>query len=178
MKTTLKIFTLTAILFGFATISYAQSNASTATASAGANVISTITLTKNVDLEFGNIVSGAGTVTIPAVASPTRTVTGNIDVYTANRTPTAAKFTVTGETGFKYSIVIPNANIELEHESDASAKMTVGSWALSSTHSTQNNIISADATDNEFYVGGTLTATAGQKVGKYTGSFDVTITYE
>lgn len=175
MKTTLKIFTLTAILFGFATISYAQSSATDA-ASAGARVLTAITLTKNVDLEFGNIVSGAGTVVIAPEAGVTRTGTqALIAVSTTDRTPTAAKFTVTGETGFKYSIAKPEGTIEITKGDD---KMTVGTWTLSSGHSAEHNVISTTATANEFYVGATLTATAGQASGVYSGTFNVTVTYE
>ncbi|NLA14919.1 MAG: DUF4402 domain-containing protein [Bacteroidales bacterium] len=178
MKTTLKIFALTATLFGFATISFAQ-NEATASANAGAKVIEVIKLTKNVDLEFGNIVSGAGTVVIAPEAGVTRTGTeALIAISTADRTPTAAKFTVTGETGWKYSIAIPTESIDLEHVTDDSATMTVNAWALSSTHTAEHNVISGTATANEFYVGATLNANANQKAGVYHGSFDVTVTYE
>jgi len=58
--------------------------------------------------------------------------------------------------------------------SNGSAKMTVGQFTINGTFS--GGQIGSNGTYT-FYIGGTLTATAGQAVGTYTGTFPITITY-
>ena len=65
------------VILAFASASIAQS---TATATATATIITPITLTKNTDMNFGNIAIGAtaGTVLLPAVAVPVRVPGGGV----------------------------------------------------------------------------------------------------
>ncbi len=62
MKTTvLKFFTLSAAIFAFSTISFGQA---TGTAQAAANIDTPISITKNIDLNFGNIAASGSNFTV------------------------------------------------------------------------------------------------------------------
>jgi hypothetical protein len=169
------------IAFGFvagATGAMAQSSA-TASANATANVIRPITLTKNVDLAFGNVVpaAGAGTMVLPATSgTPTATFTSGVTQpgTTQHGTVTAAKFTAGGEGSFTYSITLPASAATLVGPA-LSVDMTVDTWTVS-TAGTLSGTAGTGGTEI-FYVGGTLNVGAAQAPGGYTGTFSVTVAY-
>ncbi|MGI6293243.1 MAG: hypothetical protein ACOXZJ_02180 [Bacteroidales bacterium] len=74
MKTMLKFFTLSVAIFAFSTISFGQ-NTDNATATAGARIVTPLTIENDEALEFGDIISGANTVTITADGERTATNT-------------------------------------------------------------------------------------------------------
>ena len=55
MKT--RIITLAVAILGFTSATFAQSNATNATATASATLLTPLSISKNVDLNFGNIAS-------------------------------------------------------------------------------------------------------------------------
>jgi hypothetical protein len=178
MKTTrtLKLITLTAAIFGFAATSFAQdpSETATASASAGARIIATpITIEKDIDLYFGDIVKTSSvnvvTLTPALLTSRTATVASSL-LDNQTGTPTAAKFSVTGENSYIYLISLPNTAVDL---TGPGTTMTVTNF---STDLADNK--GTIGTNNEFYVGAKLNVNADQAVGTYTGTFDVTVTYE
>jgi hypothetical protein len=168
MKNMKKIFVLTFLFSAIMISSFAQI---TKTASAAANIITPITLVKDLDMSFGNIAvnptAPGGTVTLPASSTATRTYTGGITLPAVTGLVQAAKFTVNGEGTSAYSIAIPGSIII----TSSANTMTIvpvsnpsGSGAL--VGGTQ-----------DIYVGGTLTVAAAQAVGSYTGTFNVTVNY-
>lgn len=178
MKTTFKIFALTALFFGFATVSFAQ-NTATESSTIGARIIAPIGLANNQGLEFGDIIKAAGTVTIAPAAGTgddvrTASPTAMIQV-TGTRTPQAAKFTASGESGFSFKIAVPTTNIEI---TSGSNKITVNNFKVSdgSTSATLGGRVLG--TDDVFYVGADLIVTSSTVIGVYSGTFDVTVTYE
>jgi hypothetical protein len=168
MKNMKKIFVLIILFSGIVASSFAQI---TKTASAAANIITPITLTKTLDMSFGNIAvnptAPGGTVTLPAASTATRTITGGITLPTVNGLVQAAKFTVNGEGTSAYSIAIPGT-ITITSSSNTMTIVPLsnpsGSGAL--VGGTQ-----------DIYVGGTLTVGASQAVGSYTGTFNLTVNY-
>jgi uncharacterized membrane protein YczE len=98
MKTSIKLFALGMILMGFGVNVNAQVTA-TASSTAAARIVTPIAITKNVDMNFGNVeASGTiGTVVLGASSTPSRDRTGGATLPTIFGTVTAAKFTVTGE---------------------------------------------------------------------------------
>jgi hypothetical protein len=173
MKTnrTLKLITLTAAIFGFAATSFGQ-NSADATAAAGAKIIAPITINKDIDLYFGNIVKteGANVVTLAANASGDRIATISTSLMTSQTgSPTAAKFSVGGETAFSYAVELPDS-ITLDGDGD---DMTVDTFTTDLT--SDKGII---GTNDAFYVGAKLHVNADQGVGLYTGEFQVTVAYE
>ena len=172
MKTTvLKFFTLSVAIFAFSTISFGQ-NTDNATASAGARIVTPLTIINDGALEFGDIISAANTVTI----SPTgvRTATNEAALLvTASRTPQAAQFTVAGEASLGYTVLI-SESITLTGET-TSETMTVDNFV----HNANGTLIATETTGKEtFSVGADLTVGATQASDIYKGSFTVTVTYE
>jgi len=147
-----------------------------ANGTATATIIAPITITNSTDLAFGNIVADqttAGTVLLSASASPTRTPT-TVVLPATTGTVTAAKFRIGGATGFAYTVTLPASAATLTRVS-GSETMTVDTFIDSLT--AHGGTISATATDNDFYVGGTLHVGSAQVAGTYTGTFNVVVAY-
>ncbi len=169
MKTTLKIFTLTAILFGFATISYAQST-DNATADVGARILTALTISAEKDLNFGVIASTSALQTATIAAEQGGTRSGNAAYV--GETYTVGEFLITGE-----------KNQEVGFTVDSTAKLTSttdddDTMDIEFTRSYTGNSFDLDDDGNAtMYVGGTLTVAAGQNSGTYKGTYKVTVNY-
>lgn len=175
MKTnrTLKLITLTAAIFGFAATSFGQ-NSATANANAGARIVNPITITNNRPLYFGDIAkpNAISTVTIKAQEDLLRTSdNSNILIPTSTVSPSSAKFTITGEPSYKYSVTLPaTATITSTGNPDMTIDLTMDNAASGNSIGVGGNAV--------LYVGGTLNLASGQGVGSYTGSFNVSVAYE
>ena len=144
-----------------------------ATASASATVVTPITVTKNVDLEFGSFSPDpgyVGTITLTPALMTARSKTGTgLTLYTS--AISAAKFTITGTDSQTFTFVLPS-----------SAQSMVGSvtGTMNATNFT-SDLTSGTAAlvsgSKVMYVGATLNVGANQVSGEYTGSFDVTVAY-
>ena len=169
MKTTIKFFAFVVLFFGLAVTTFAQVSA---TAGATATVAAPIAITKVTDMSFGNITvqSGTGGTVILAPAG-TRTKTGGVSLPATTGTVTAASFTVTGETGYTYSITLPTGATTI---TSGSNNMSIDTWTSNPT--SPGTLTSGTSTLN---VGATLTVDAGQAAGTYTSGtpFTVTVNY-
>ena len=174
MKTTvLKFFTLSVAIFAFSTISFGQ-NTDNTTASAGARIVTPLTIKNDGALEFGDIISASdeNVVTISPAGARTAT-TPEALLVTASRTPQAAQFTVAGEASLGYTVLI-SESITLTGAT-TSETMTVDNFV----HNANGTLIATETTGKEtFSVGADLTVEASQASDIYTGSFTVTVTYE
>jgi len=153
----------------FASTSYAQV---TATASSTVSIITPIAITKEVDMNFGNIAISptlGGTVVLPT--SGNRTMTGGVTLPVVSGTVTAATFTVSGEGNSTYSITLPTSAIVL---SSGSGTMTVENFV-----STPSSTGTLSGGNQEIKVGATLNVGAAQSAGHYTNesSLYVTVNY-
>jgi len=160
------LFLIAIIVLGFSGVSFAADGV-TATATSSATIITPITITKNADLNFGNLAvnATAGTVALPAAALATRVASGGVTLPAVNGTPTAAKFTVTGLAGSIYTISLP-----------ASIVLTSGLNTMTYTTSFSPASLGAlTSGDNIIYVGGTLTVGASQLAGTYTNATDLVV---
>jgi len=180
----IKFFAIAALFLGFSVNAMAQNEAS-ASASASANLIKPISIKKNDDLLFGDIIilngSVASTVEL-SVSDDTPTYSVGTAAYASTRPRQRAKFTVDGEANAKYSITIKDgadgtgeADKVTLSKSEGGANMVVD---LVQSKEAAANVISATPDENEIYVGGTLNIEAGQALGAYTGTFNVTVAYE
>ena len=79
--------------------------ATSATANATANIVTAISITKSVDLQFGNVVSSVGASTV--ILSTAGVRTGTAIMSTGGTGATAASFAVTGDAGSTYAITLP-----------------------------------------------------------------------
>lgn len=157
-------------IFGFSAVSFGQSTAST-TATASAKIINPITITKVTDMNFGIINSNAvaGNVVLSPAGGRTPT-TVTLAPSAGVNAVTAASFTVTGESGYLYTVTLPSTDVTLARTggggsmtlnnftSDAGTTLPSGSFTLS--------------------VGGQLNLEAGQASGNYTSTaFNVQVAY-
>ncbi|MBC7743885.1 MAG: DUF4402 domain-containing protein [Flavobacterium sp.] len=165
-----KVILLAFLTIGFFVNSYAQSSAS---ATATATIITPISLTKNLDMNFGNLAlnptSPGGDVTLPASATPTRTADPGVTLPAVTGTVQAAKFTVTGEGASVYTITLP-----------ASITLTgTGTNMIIVPNCSESDLTAGTLTAGSqvFYVGGVLTVAAVQTAGVYSGTFNVSVNY-
>jgi len=178
MKTTvLKFFTLSVAIFAFSTISFGQGNTSSATANAGANIITPIGITvdEGSQLQFGDLIATSTSYSVTIAPAGTRTSTGNAAFFTETGY-SAVSFTVTGEAGASYNITLPT-EILLEGAGDDMALTNFidnknGSSSISGTTG------SYEAGSDSFTVGATLTVGANQAAGEYSATFPVTVAYQ
>ena len=134
-----------------------------------ARIITPITLANSQALDFGIIARGTtdATVVVAANAAPSRSVLTGDAVILTSAPQTAAKFTVGGEDGKTYAITIPTTQTIIS-----------GANHLDITSFTCSNGTSGTiGTNNEFYVGGTLSVPVAAVAASYTGTFNVTVNY-
>ena len=163
--------TLFAVLL-FMTISanVMAQNTATESATASANIVSAIDIQKNMDLTFGDIaVSGtAGQITIlPQEDLDINFSVEEMELTTGTRN--AAKFTITGQEDYLFSINLPET-ITISSGSD---DMTIET--LMNLNENNNTLTNGSI---ELYVGGTLHVNGDEDPGLFDGTFDVTVAYE
>lgn len=173
MKKITSIIAIITLSIAFSTTASAQV---TANAPTTATIVAPIGITKNVDMKFGNVAvsSTTGTVLMTASATPTRTPSGGVTLPAATGTPTAAKFTVTGEGVYTYAITLPTSALTLDESGVGTATMTVSTFT-----STPSATGTLTAGSQIVYVGATLNVGASQVAGLYenTTGFAVTVNY-
>jgi len=165
-----KLFILFIAVAGFGVSSYAQS----ATATSTATVVTPITITKTVDMNFGNIsVNGTGGTIVLAPAG-TRTATGGVVTPSTAGTVTAASFDIAGQANYTYAITLPGSATTLTHTNTVDT-MTADTFTSSPTPTGTLSVGGAQT----LTVGATLHVGASQLAGVYTSGtpFTVTVNY-
>jgi hypothetical protein len=175
MKTTvLKFFTLSVAIFAFTNISFGQSQ-STATADAGANIITPISISNTQGLDFGDIVSQTSAFTVTMTAAGARTdesgLTGDESPLLSTDAGNQALFTITGEEDYQFSVTLPTS---IPLTATGADPMTVNGFTMNLNET--NNTLTGGSVD--LSVGATLNVNASQDAGAYSGTFDVTVAYE
>jgi len=148
----------------------AQQNAATATATATANIITAISISNTGALGFGSIVaSNSGTVSISTtgVRSSTGVTLGSATGVSQ------ANFLVHGQPNATYSITLPADGTVTLAGPDAWS-MPVNAFVANVAN--PNAVLDGNG-DQTLAVGATLEVGASQKVGVYSGTFDVTVNY-
>jgi hypothetical protein len=175
MKNAIKLFVAVAFL-AVAGMASAQNSASVS-ATASARIIKPITIAKNADLNFGNIInpaSGTATLTIKQNTTP---VYSNLNTKPGSQvgTQNAAQFTMTGEPTFTYNITSSPA---------IGGTIVITDGGAGATH--QANVVLGTPTDATganlptpaldpsgsatFYVGGVLTIASTNAPGTYSNA--------
>lgn len=159
MKNITKFFALAVVILGFSANSFGQISAN---ATATAKLITAISIAKNVDISFGNIIVGtAGTVVLTTAGTRSSAA-----LLLPGGTVTAAQFTINGTATTTYTITLPT-------------DVTVINDVVNSMHVTgfNHNASGTLAGASEvFKVGATLTVLGTEPVGVYTSAdFPVTI---
>lgn len=142
----------------------------TVQSSGRATVLKSLSLLKQDDLDFGQVIAaGAGTVVINPTSGALTTTGTVIPVGTAAH---RATFTATGSRNSVVNIRLPKNPVTLTRVGGTQT-MTVSNWTLDGA--TNRKVPLGNAFD--FNVGGTLNVAAGQADGTYIGTFSVTVQY-
>jgi hypothetical protein len=144
--------------------------AGTASATATAQVLSTVAVTKTRDLAFGQIaVNGNGNIVMNADGTGTCPA-----AIICTGTRNSAAFTVTGTAGTGVTANVTQTSIDLTHATDTTKKFTLDSFTVD--FPAGSTLTSGVAV---FNVGGTLhVTTAAALAGLYTGTFNVNVEYQ
>ena len=162
-----------ALFIGAAQFASAQASA-TANAFGRAEIVTAITIVKNHDLLFGQIVADAVGGTVSVSTNGTRTTSGPV-LLAQSAVPYStvhqASFTVTGATNYVYTVSLPSAAVTLTGPGSATMSVT----GLNSDPSGTGTLAGGTSSLN---VGGTLNIAPNQAAGAYSGSFAVTVAYQ
>jgi hypothetical protein len=162
-------------IFAFLALALSASAAAAAVsarqdATGQASVLSSLSVLKQSDLDFGElVVSGAGTAVVDPVSGSTSTTGGVTPVGT---TAHPAVFTATGSKNSIVHIRVPTTAVTLTRVGGGGT-MTVSNWTLDGS---LNRKVPMTSSFN-FAVGGTLNVAANQPDGVYAGTFTVTVQY-
>lgn len=167
-----------AAALAIASFGSAANAATTASGTATAEVLSTLTVVQDTDLRFGQIAAnGGGTIVIPADSAQAITTSGTL-VSTGTRG--ASAFTVTGNRGVRVQASTFAVTSPLTWQGTWGGPGAAPTMALSAlTSHWTNNVDVLDATTGtaEINVGGTLTVGANQEPGLYSGTFSFSVEY-
>lgn len=169
MKHLFKSILTVIVMLSLTATTFAQTSAS---ATATATILTPIAITKDIDMNFGNLAVNNTAGTVILAPDGTRTATAGVTFLPTNPgTVTAAAFTVTGLADATYSITLPSGATTL---TSAGNTMTVDTWTSSPTPTG-----TLTGGSEEVYVGGTLNVGASQPAGIYISGtpFTVTVNY-
>lgn len=161
---------LAAAVVGLAVMPMSAKAADTDSATASATVAAPITVTKDTDLLFGDIAptASAGVVTM----TPAGSISSDANTELLGGTTSAASFDITGEASTAFTASV-----------DATATLNGSGTAAgeSMTVTLSNDVPGSPALDGSgvatINVGGALAVGANQVAGPYSGTFDVTVSY-
>lgn len=169
MKNRTKLIATAFVLIVSASSSFAQA---TASATSTATIVTPISITKTVDMNFGNVAVQVGTGgTVVMTPAGVRSVTGGVTLPAVVGTVAAASFTVNGQGTYTYAITLPAAALTLTSGPNT---MTADTWT--SSPSATGALTAGTQTLN---VGATLNVAAAQAAGLYVSGtpFNVTVNY-
>lgn len=152
-------------------LAFAQASA---TGTATADILASITISQNRGLDFGIIAPasvGATEVTVAATLAGTRTLTSGSGVLITGGGETSGEFLVEAADTYAYTVDIPTTAITID-DAGTGVPMAID-LTLSGTAGTGGGT----GVPTSFYVGGTLTVPAGQVAGTYNGSYTITAIY-
>lgn len=148
----------------------APGGSATMTGTASATIITPISIVATAPLRFGMMArpTAAGTVTVSTAGTVTTGggMVGNTAIAQGSSGPQAGKFRVSGEPGRQFFVTLPLAATV----SRSGASMTI-------TFFTVGALTGAPSGSLDIAVGGTLAVGAAQTVGTYTGTYQITASY-
>jgi len=142
----------------------------TGTATGSATIITPISISKTVDMNFGNIAVSSTLGNVVLATDGTRTKIGGVTLPAVTGTVTAAQFTVNGLGTSSFSITLPTTY------TITSGANTMNIDTFTSTPSGSGSLVGGTQT---IKVGATLDVAASQAAGTYTNAtgFPVIVNY-
>lgn len=168
-----KLFILSSLsLLVLGSAAYAASGSGTA----NVRIVTPISITPALSLEFGNVAAGTAADTVTVSTGGTRTKGGAVNGVTllsGGTTARAGTFTVAGEPNAAYTIsAISGINL-----TGGTPNIAATFTALStSTSSATAGTLTAGGSDT-ITVGGTINVAANQPAANYTGTYSVVVNY-
>lgn len=133
-----------------------------------AELLSAYSVSNNTSLNFGKLIPTATDGTVLINAAGTSCIETNV-IKAAGHTFSAASFTINSAVDVNWSLgAIANQTLKLETDNNITMSVINFTPSISSGNT---------ATAKNFTVGATLNVPANKTVGKYTGSFPVTVTF-
>ncbi|MBT8317626.1 MAG: DUF4402 domain-containing protein [Lutibacter sp.] len=152
----------------------AQTTAS-ATNNARCTIIAPIAITAGQDLMFGDVIKGAGDVTV--ATNGARTILAAMESGTQLGTIQPAIFTVAGEAAYTYAITLPaDDTVSITEGTDPMLLKTFTVLTATDNDADADGTLDASGADT-ITIGATLQVASDQTPGDYVGTFDVTIAY-
>jgi hypothetical protein len=161
---------LTIVGIAIGTTAFAAQNTATGTGTANARIITAISIVPGTALNFGDVVPSGVAGTVSVDAAGVRTSAGGASLGNATGVAAGA-FTVGGQANATYSITLP-ANGVVTVTSGANS-MAVNNFV---SNPSGTGTIGAGGTQ-ALGVGATLSVGINQAAGSYTGTYQVTVTY-
>ena len=157
----------------------AMANTDTAQGASQATVVEPIQITKVSDLEFGSIVAPATGIARVTINARTGARTSNVNATPVGTVFGRGQFVVTGVPNTTVNLTTSSPTIQL---TGPGAPMTVDRLRVNRNNSGQATLpraytIPASGTMDVGF-GGRLRFPAGQTPGDYSGTFDLTVTYQ
>lgn len=149
----------------------------TETTSAGAYIISPISIVETSPLHFGSMSVTShlgGTCTLST--DNVRTQTGEVSLSSAGTPHSTASYEVYGGGNAAYVITLPGTITVLNEANIPMTIVDIKAKPASSHVDATTGTLSVHGTDT-FTVGGTLIVATAQPTGNYTGTFNVTVAY-
>ena len=173
MKAQIRIIALALLLTGIFISTFAQGGQGVSTTASGsASIVTPISITKTVDMNFGNVAVNGNAGTVVLTPGGARSRTGGVTLPATAGNVTAASFTVGGVAGYTYTILLPSSDLTI---TDGTNSMIVNSFISSPT---PIGTLGSDGTQI-LTVGATLNVGASQPAGNYTSGtpFSVWVNY-
>ena len=146
------------VLVGIATTSFGQVGAN-ANANASATIVGSLTITKTVDMKFGQMTSPSAPETV--VLTPAGTATGSGTIALIAGSPvSAAEYNVSGTEGATYAITLPADGVVTL--SGAGTPMDVDTFTSSKPGNVSTLGVAVAGINDSFTVGATLHVATGQ----------------
>jgi hypothetical protein len=153
------------------TAASAQATSSSARTTAGARLIKPLTLTADLNLNFGTIVMGTLTADQTVTLSPAGAISCGTSGLTCAATGQAARFTVTGTQG--QQVRIQSGQTSLTTPNGAGGTLVFTPVLASPTVTLPNS----GTQGTSFNVGGSIVIAANQQDGVYSGEIEVLVEY-
>ncbi|MEI7660830.1 MAG: DUF4402 domain-containing protein [Bacteroidota bacterium] len=185
LKRLLKLWFSTTVLSLCFIISFAQpalpphSNSATTSNQINATILTPITLAETHALDFGLMTVPSGIVNVTLTTGTIRiaSIPANIGLLALAPFPATAAYSVSGSASVNYVISLPPDNTVTITQ--GSNPMHVDGFIAKTASAGVDGITGTlDGSGNDnFVVGATLKLANGQPIGTYTGTFDVTVSY-
>ena len=179
MRKVIKLIGIASVLLITSISTFAQGpGAVSATATASATIVATLQISKQVDMDFGNLAVNAnnGTCVLPPDANPVRTITGGVQLPAVVGTVTAAQFQVDGEANYTFDITLPSTDLVITNTTSGNSETMIVNTFTSTPSGSGQLSAGGQAT---IYVGATCNVNGDQVPGLYVSAtpFEVFVNY-